>query len=73
MYVDATLIAALTTAASISASQAVAAAFVYRGVSFILVAIVGWIVFAFLFRGRQHGDPEFDAELERPEPAPRPE
>ena len=61
MYVDATLIAALTTAASISASQAVAAAFVYRGVSFILVAIVGWIVFGFLFRG--HGRAS-DVELE---------
>ncbi|MDH6677214.1 uncharacterized membrane protein YbhN (UPF0104 family) [Rhodococcus sp. LBL1] len=67
VYVDATLIAALTTAASISASQAVAAAFVYRGVSFILVAIVGWIVFLFVFRGRQHGDLEFDVELERRE------
>ncbi|ERN43729.1 lysylphosphatidylglycerol synthase transmembrane domain-containing protein [Prescottella equi] len=61
VYVDATLIAALTTAASISASQAVAAAFVYRGVSFILVAIVGWIVFGFLFRG--HGRAS-DVELE---------
>jgi len=69
VYVDATLIATLTTAASISASQAVAAAFVYRGVSFILVAIVGWIVFAFLFRGRQHGDLEYDVELERSETA----
>lgn len=65
VYVDATLIAALTTAASISASQAVAAAFVYRGVSFILVAIVGWIVFLFLFRDRQPEDPGFDVELEQ--------
>lgn len=68
VYVDATLIATLTTAASISASQAVAAAFVYRGVSFILVAIVGWIVFAFLFRGRRQDEPEFDVALERREP-----
>lgn len=67
VIVDATLIATLTTAASISASQAVAAAFVYRAVSFILVAIVGWIVFAFLFRGRRHEDLEFDVELERRE------
>ncbi|GAA4482680.1 YbhN family protein [Rhodococcus olei] len=67
VFVDATLIATLTTAASISASQAVAAAFVYRAVSFILVAIVGWIVFAFLFRGHQHEDLEFDVELERRE------
>ncbi|AQA21050.1 hypothetical protein BTZ20_0433 [Rhodococcus sp. MTM3W5.2] len=67
VFVDATLIATLTTAASISASQAVAAAFVYRGVSFILVAIVGWIVFLFLFRRHQHEDLEFDVELERSE------
>ncbi|MFD4295257.1 YbhN family protein [Rhodococcus sp. NPDC058532] len=67
VFVDATLIATLTTAARISASEAVAAAFVYRGVSFILVAIVGWIVFAFLFRGHQHEDLEFDVELERRE------
>lgn len=67
VFVDATLIATLTTAASISASQAVAAAFVYRGVSFILVALVGWIVFLVLFRVHQHEDLHFDVELERSE------
>ncbi|MFC4604105.1 lysylphosphatidylglycerol synthase transmembrane domain-containing protein [Rhodococcus kronopolitis] len=67
VFVDATLIATLTTAASISASQAVAAAFVYRGVSFILVALVGWIVFLVLFRAHQHEDLHFDVELERSE------
>lgn len=68
VYVDATLIAALTSAASMPAFQAVAAAFVYRLISFILVAIVGWVVFLFLFR-RHHStdlnlDAEIDAELE---------
>ncbi len=67
VYVDATLIASLTSAAGLPASQAVAAAFVYRGVSFILVAIVGWIVFLFLFRRHQHEDLEFDVDLERTE------
>ncbi|WP_137723878.1 lysylphosphatidylglycerol synthase transmembrane domain-containing protein [Prescottella subtropica] len=73
VYVDAALIATLATAAGIGASQAVAAAFVYRMVSFILVAIVGWIVFAFLFRGRQQGDIEFDEETISPglRPSPR--
>ncbi|MFH5228748.1 lysylphosphatidylglycerol synthase transmembrane domain-containing protein [Antrihabitans spumae] len=66
VYVDATLIATLTSAAALPASQAVAAAFVYRGVSFILVALVGWIVFLFLFRRHQHEDVDFAAELERP-------
>lgn len=67
VIVDATLIAFLTSAASISASQAVAAAFVYRGVSFILVAIVGWIVFLVLFRAHQHADLDYDFELEQRE------
>lgn len=67
VVVDATLIAFLTSAASITASQAVASALVYRGVSFILVAIVGWIVFLVLFRKHQHADLEFDIALERQE------
>ena len=67
VFVDATLIATLTSTAGLPASQAVAAAFVYRGVSFILVAIVGWIVFLFLFRTHQHEDLEYDVEFERDE------
>ncbi|ONM46589.1 lysylphosphatidylglycerol synthase transmembrane domain-containing protein [Nocardia donostiensis] len=65
VYVDATLIYGLTAAAGLPAFQAVAAAFVYRMVSFILVAIVGWIVFAFLFRKRQADDDEYEKEFER--------
>lgn len=67
VVVDATLIALLTSAASISASQAVAAAFVYRAVSFILVAIVGWIVFLVIFRKHQPKDLEYDIALEQRE------
>lgn len=67
VIVDATLIAFLTSAASISASQAVAAAFVYRGVSFILVAIVGWVVFLVLFRNHQHENLEYDIAVEQRE------
>lgn len=63
VYVDATLIYSLTVAASLPAAQAVAAAFVYRLVSFILVAIVGWIVFAFRFRN-QAGNAEYEQEFE---------
>ncbi|MEU2033466.1 lysylphosphatidylglycerol synthase transmembrane domain-containing protein [Nocardia amamiensis] len=65
VYVDATLIYGLTAAAGLPAAQAVAAAFVYRMVSFILVAIVGWIVFLFLFRTRQAEDAEFEKEFEQ--------
>ena len=67
VFVDATLIATLTSTAGLPAAQAVAAAFVYRGVSFILVAIVGWIVFLFLFRKNQHEDLADDVEFERRE------
>ena len=55
VYVDATLITALTSAAGVPAAQAVAAAFVYRAISFILVAIVGWIVVLLFFRGQRRG------------------
>ncbi len=67
VIVDATLIALLTSAASISAYEAVAAAFVYRGVSFILVAIIGWVVFLVLFRKNQHEDLQYDLEMEQRE------
>ncbi len=65
VYVDATLIATLTSAAGVTAAQAVAVAFVYRVVSFILVAIVGWIVFLFLFRKRQKNDTEYADEIDQ--------
>lgn len=68
-YVDATLVATLTAAASMPSFQAVAAAFVYRLISLILVAVIGWIVFLFLFRRIRtldlDLDAQIDAELER--------
>ncbi|MGW5385501.1 lysylphosphatidylglycerol synthase transmembrane domain-containing protein [Nocardia sp. NPDC003963] len=63
VYVDATLIYGLTAAAGLPAAQAVAAAFVYRLVSFVLIAIIGWIVFAFLFRTRNAEDDEYEKEF----------
>ncbi|WP_072689083.1 TIGR00374 family protein [Rhodococcus marinonascens] len=65
-FVDGTLIATLT-AAGATASQALAAVFVYRVVSYILVALVGWIVFLILFRRNQHEDLGMDVEFERQE------
>lgn len=67
VVVDATLIAFLTSAASITASQAVASALVYRAVSFILVAVIGWIVFLVLFRKHQNSDLQFDRAHEQHE------
>ncbi|MBO0856670.1 MAG: UPF0104 family protein, partial [Nocardia sp.] len=64
-YVDATLLLSLTAAAGLPSAQAVSAAFVYRVVSFIMVAIAGWIVVAFKFRGTHAGDAQFEREFER--------
>jgi putative heme transporter len=68
-YVDATLVLTLTSAAGLPAAGAIVAAFVYRLISLILVAVIGWIVFAFLFRRHQaeHAeiDRQIDAELKR--------
>lgn len=58
---------ATLTAAGTTASQALAAVFVYRVVSYILVALIGWIVFLILFRHNQHEDLEMDLEFERRE------
>ncbi|MGF6882097.1 uncharacterized membrane protein YbhN (UPF0104 family) [Nocardia sp. GAS34] len=63
--VDATLIYSLTAVAGLPFAQAVAVAGLYRLVSLILVAIIGWIVFAFLFRGTQAGDAELEQEFEQ--------
>lgn len=64
VYVDATLIYGLTAGAGLPAAQAVAAAFVYRMVSFVLLAIVGWIIFAFLFRTPHSDDAAYEREFE---------
>lgn len=47
---DAVLVPALT-ASGLTGAQAVSAVVVYRFVSFILIALIGWIVFALRFRG----------------------
>ncbi|MDG3010328.1 UPF0104 family protein [Rhodococcus sp. D2-41] len=62
VFVDGTLIAALT-AAGMSGAESVAAVLVYRIISFILVAIVGWIIFLLMYRAHQHEDLALDREL----------
>ncbi|NLG56057.1 MAG: UPF0104 family protein [Rhodococcus sp.] len=77
-FVDGALIATLT-AAGATAPQALAAVFVYRIASYIMVALVGWIVFLVLFRNNHADDLEMELEFEqhnqalprrRPEPEP---
>ncbi|NLE80048.1 MAG: UPF0104 family protein [Rhodococcus sp.] len=63
-FVDGTLIATLT-AAGTTAPQALAAVFVYRMVSYILVALVGWATFLVLFRNNQHENPELERDYDR--------
>lgn len=62
VFVEGTLIAALT-AGGLSGADAVAAVLVYRIISFILVAIVGWIIFLVMFRTQDHEDLAADREL----------
>lgn len=63
-FVDGTLIATLT-AAGLSASQSLAAVFVYRMVSFAFVALAGWATVAAMYRG--NGPDEIDPIAERAE------
>lgn len=66
VFVEGTLIAALA-AGGISSADAVASVLVYRIVSFILVAIAGWIIFAVLFRRQDHEDLAADRDLQERE------
>lgn len=67
-YVDAALITALTIAGATGA-QAIASVFVYRMVSFVLVAVTGWTVFLLTFRATHHEDLDMHVEFEsREEP-----
>lgn len=50
---DAVLVPALT-ASGMTSAEAVSAIVVYRLVSFLFLAVIGWIVFALRFRGAQH-------------------
>lgn len=54
---DAVLVPALT-ASGMSGAEALSAVVVYRLISFVLVAVVGWIVFAFRYRGAPTDDTE---------------
>lgn len=63
--VEFALITALT-AGGLGAHQAFATVFVYRIVSFLLVALAGWVVFFFFYRGAVDVDPDAEPEDGRP-------
>lgn len=52
------------TAGGLGAHQAFATVFVYRIVSFFLVALAGWVVFFLFYRGAAEIDPDADLESE---------
>ncbi|MFD6882527.1 MULTISPECIES: lysylphosphatidylglycerol synthase transmembrane domain-containing protein [unclassified Rhodococcus (in: high G+C Gram-positive bacteria)] len=60
---DAVLVPALT-ASGMSGAEALSAVVVYRLISFVLVAAVGWIVFALRYRGTPEDDAEPPPDLQ---------
>ncbi|NLV80550.1 MAG: UPF0104 family protein [Rhodococcus sp.] len=56
---DAVLVPALT-ASGMSAAQALSAVVVYRLISFLLIAVIGWVVFAFRYRGNPEDEGDDD-------------
>ena len=62
VFVEGTLIAALA-ASGMSTSNAVAGVLIYRLVSFILVAIIGWTIFVVMYRLQDREDLVADKDL----------
>ncbi|WP_024795670.1 lysylphosphatidylglycerol synthase transmembrane domain-containing protein [Tomitella biformata] len=62
VFVEGTLIAALV-ASGLTSAKAVAAVLIYRLVSFILVAIIGWIIFIVMYRLQDREDLQADKDL----------
>lgn len=64
--VDAVLVPALTNA-GMSAANALMAVLIYRIISYILIAVVGWVVVAFRYRGAISSRDSLRDEMEREE------
>ncbi len=62
--VDAVLVPALTSA-GMPAADAITAVLIYRIISYVFVAAVGWVVIALMFRNRIRRDDTFIDEVER--------
>lgn len=72
--VDAVLVPALTSA-GMPAADAITAVLVYRVISYILIAAIGWVVVLFMFRGTFRTGETLEEEIDRdlgPEPEPGP-
>ncbi|MEE4022221.1 YbhN family protein [Gordonia sp. PKS22-38] len=62
--VDAVLVPALTSA-GMPAADAITAVLVYRVISYILIAAIGWVVVLFMFRSSFRTDETLEEELDR--------
>jgi len=71
LVVEAVLVPGLVTS-GMSLPSAISAMLIYRLVSWILLAIIGWILFFFLFRGESQIDPDATAERGGIDAAPKP-
>jgi uncharacterized membrane protein YbhN (UPF0104 family) len=71
LIVEAVLVPSLVTS-GMSLPAAISAMLIYRFVSWILLAIIGWILFFFLFRTESQIDPDATAERGGIDAAPRP-
>jgi uncharacterized membrane protein YbhN (UPF0104 family) len=71
LVVEAVLVPGLVTS-GMSLPAAISAMLIYRLVSWILLAIIGWILFFFLFRGESQIDPDATAERGGIDAAPKP-
>jgi putative heme transporter len=68
LVVEAVLVPGLVSSGMTLAS-AISAMLIYRLISWIFIAAIGWVVFFFMFRTEKDIDP--DAVTQEPEPAPR--
>ncbi|GAC57767.1 hypothetical protein GOHSU_25_00020 [Gordonia hirsuta DSM 44140 = NBRC 16056] len=74
--VDAVLVPALSRGAGLSLGDAVLAVIIYRVVSYLLIALIGWVVIAFRYRSAIGSREDLRSEMEREEsdidPGPAP-
>jgi len=68
LVVEAVLVPGLVSS-GMSLASAISAMFIYRLISWIFIAAIGWVVFFFMFRTEKDIDP--DALEDEPEPAPQ--
>ncbi|GAB07401.1 flippase-like domain-containing protein [Gordonia amarae] len=69
--VDAMLVPALTSA-GMPVEKAITAVLVYRLISYVFVAVVGWVIIYFMFRSAIRSEGDIGDELEADEPAQPP-